>query len=130
MLTTVSGGRLITASEPAASGRLLALASPAGKAPAPDVAPALAETRGQDGFFFLDMWSFMKPLIGMAASPRDAQVIGMVMAMPGFAQLKLPMVMSYQGGQALTAELRVPLSTLANAANVARPFLGGTLGKP
>jgi hypothetical protein len=41
------------------------------------------------------------------------------------SQLKLPLVMSYKGGQALDTEMRLPLSTLMNAANVARPFLGG-----
>jgi hypothetical protein len=130
MLTTVSGGRLVTATEPAASARLLALAAPHGPPPPPDVAGAMAETRGQDGFFFLDVWSFIKPAIGLAAPPREAQMIGMVLAMPGFSQLKLPVVASYRGGDALTAELRVPLATLANAANVARPFLGGSLIRP
>jgi hypothetical protein len=125
ILATVSGGRLLMATEPAASSRLGALASGAGAgSPGPELATALAETRGQDGLFYLDLWSFMKPAVGLAASPQEAQVIGMVTSMPGFAQLKLPIVMSYRGGEALTAEFRVPLSTLSNAATVARPFLG------
>jgi hypothetical protein len=124
-VATVSGGRLLLATEPAAAGRLAALASPHPQAAPPDLATALEETRGQDGFLYLETWSLMKPGLALAASPQEAQMIRMVTMMPGFAQLKLPVVMSYRGGAALTAELRIPLSTLTNAANVARPFLGG-----
>jgi len=125
MLSTVAGGRLIMSSEPAASVRLASLVAGRPGSPAPELATALAETRGQDGLFYLDLWSLMKPAIAVAASPQEAQMIGVVTNMPGFSQLKLPVVMSYKGGQALDSELRVPLSTLTNAANVARPFLGG-----
>src|SRR5205814_4425832 len=121
-LSTVAGGRLLTASEPAAASRLAALASPRPGAPAPEVASALAEARGQDGFLCSDLWSLSKPAIAVVAKPQEAQMIGMVTNLPGFASLKLPMVMSYRGGRALTAELRIPLGTLSNAANVARPF--------
>jgi hypothetical protein len=48
----------------------------------------------------------------------------MLSALPGMAQLRLPLVAHYRGGDALTAELRIPLSTLTNAANVVRPFIG------
>jgi hypothetical protein len=124
VLSTVAGGRLLMSSEPTASVRLASLAAGTGRAPAAELATALQETRGQDGFFYLDLWSLMKPAIAVAASPQEAQMIGIVTNMPGFSQLKLPIVMSYKGGQALESELRVPLSTLTNAANVARPFLG------
>jgi hypothetical protein len=125
MISTVAGGRLLMATEPAAAGRLDALATGAGaKAPPPELAEALAATKGQDGFMYLDLWSMMKPAVALAAKPEDAQMIGMATSMPGFSQLKLPVVVSHQGGKLLTAEMRIPLSTLTNAANVARPFLG------
>lgn len=124
-LTTVSGGRLLVATEPGASARLGALAAPRAPAPPPELAAALEETRGHDGFLYLDLWSLMKPAIPLAMKPREAQVFSLMTNMPGFSTLKLPMVMSYRGGPALTAELRVPMSALTNAATVARPFLGG-----
>jgi hypothetical protein len=123
-LTTTSNGRLVVVSEPTAAARLAALGGPPTKAPTGDLAAALADTRGQDGFFYVDLWSLVKPAIAAAASPQEAAMINMATSMPGFANLKLPMVMSYGGGQSLSAEWRVPLSTLSNAATVARPFLG------
>jgi hypothetical protein len=123
--TTVSNGRLLVATEPLASPRLQALAAPRPAAPPADVATALEETRGQDGFLFLETWSLVKPGLALALRPQQAQMMGIVTNMPGFAQLRLPVVMSYRGGPALTAQMRIPLGTLTNAANVARPFLGG-----
>jgi hypothetical protein len=125
MVSTVAGSRLLMATEPAAVSRLDALSTggPA-KAPPPELAEALAATRGQDGLMYLDLWSLVKPTVALAAKPQEAQMFNMATAMPGFSQLRLPIVVSHQGGQALTAELRIPLSTLTNAANVARPFLG------
>jgi hypothetical protein len=124
-LATVSGGRLLVATEPAAAGRLSALATPRAEAPPADLASALAETQGQDGLLYLDVWSLVKPAIAVAVSPAQAQMIGMMTSMPGFAGLRLPVVMSYRGGPSLNAEMSIPLRTLSNAANVARPFLGG-----
>jgi hypothetical protein len=126
-LSTVANGRLLVATEPSAALRLQALASPRPAAAPADVASALEETRGQDGFLYLEMWSLLKPALSLTLSPQQAQMMGIVANMPGFAQLRLPVVMSYRGGPALTAELRIPLGTLTNAANVARPFLGGAI---
>jgi len=123
LLATVAGGRLLMATEPDAAPRLAALAAARARAPLPDLQNALNETRGQDGFLYLDVWSLVKPSLAVAA-PQQAQMLGLVTNMPGFSQLKLPVVMSYKGGPALDAELRLPLSTLTNAAAVARPFLG------
>jgi len=126
--TTVSNGRLVVATEPQASARLQALAAPSPPAPPPDLAAALAETRGHDGFLYLEMWSLVKPALSLAPIGRsEAQAIGMVLALPGFSQLKLPVVMSYRGGPSLTADLWIPLGTLSNAASVARPFMGGAI---
>jgi hypothetical protein len=124
-LTTVSGGRLLMATEPQATPRLSVLATPRPAAPPADLAAVLEETRGQDGLLFLEMWSLVKPALGLTLTPQQAQMMGIVTNMPGFAQLRLPLVMSYRGGASLTAEMRLPMSALTNAANVARPFLGG-----
>jgi hypothetical protein len=51
-------------------------------------------------------------------------MIGMLSAFPGLAQLRLPIVTSYHGGDSLVVEVRVPLATLQNAAGVLRPFVG------
>jgi hypothetical protein len=126
-LATVAGGRLLLATEPAAAGRLSALAAPRPQAPPPDLASALDETRGRDGFLYLEIWGLVQPALALAASPAEAQAINMMMRMPGFSGLRLPVVMSYRGGATLTADMSIPLGTLRNAANVARPFLGAAL---
>jgi hypothetical protein len=123
----------LAATEPGARARLDRLSgtgTPAGT-PDPALATALAAAKGADGFGYLDIWAMLRPTLGaLAADAGQAPMLGMLNAMPGLATLKLPIVMSYRGGDALDAELRVPLSTLENAAAVVRPFLGGGPGKP
>jgi hypothetical protein len=129
-VASVSGGRVLVATEPAAASRLASLSAAApARAPAPEVAGALAETKGQDGLLYLDLWSFAKPAIGVAAPPGQAQAVAIFTSMPAFAQLKLPVVMSYRGGKTLDAELRIPLATLTNAANVIKPFVGASVAR-
>jgi hypothetical protein len=123
LLATVANGRLVAATEPAAAERLAALRDGPPRAPPPEIAAALAETKGHDGLVYLDLWATIRP-VALATAPSKAGFLGMTSMMPGFSQLKLPVVMSHRGGDALTAELRVPLATLNNAATVLRPLVG------
>ena len=136
-LVSTSGGRLLAVTEPEASARLAALTAaamaPAGARAAAggaDLTAALAETRGRDGVFYIDLWAVARPAL-TAADTQAARMIGMISALPGFGNLKLPAVMSYQGGQRFEAELRLPMSALANVAAVMRPLMGiGAVPRP
>jgi hypothetical protein len=123
-LASVSRGRLIAAVGPEGPRELAALATPPPPAPPPELAAALADSKGRDGVFYLDLWAAMRPMVSAIRDQQVAPMIGMLSRMPGFAQLKLPVVASYRGGDTLTAELRVPLETLRSAAAVLRPLIG------
>ena len=90
----------------------------------PEVARALEETKGRDGLFYLDIWGVIRPVRPRSARIRRWRAHRDAPAFPGFSDLRLPLVMSYQGGDALTAELRIPLATLQSAVKLARPFIG------
>jgi hypothetical protein len=99
-------------------------------APPPEVAAAVAEARGADGFAYLDVWATVRPGVSAMRDAQAARMLGMLSALPGFAGLKLPLVMSYRGGDAFTAELRVPMATLNSAASVVRPLIGAAAPGP
>ena len=123
-VAAVSRGRLIIAVGPDAAPQLAHLASASAAPPPAQLGAALTETRGSDGLIYLDLWAAARPVLAALKDPQAAPMIGMLSAMPGFAQLELPVVMSYRGGKTLTGELRVPLTTLRNAAAAVRPLVG------
>jgi hypothetical protein len=128
LLASAQGGRLLISSEPGAKGRLEALAGPApAPRPAPPLQAALDETRGLDGFGYVDLWGLLRPVLGAALSGPEAQMVNGLLAMPGLSRLSLPISVSFAGGDQLTADLRIPLSTLTNAATALSLFggLGG-----
>jgi hypothetical protein len=120
-LASVSRGRLIAAVGPDARRALDGLASGPTPAPGGDVGAALTEARGSDGLFYLDAWAAARPLFTALSERGQAS---MLLSLPGLGGLKLPVVASYRGGEALTGELRIPLATLQNAAAVLRPLIG------
>jgi hypothetical protein len=119
-VAAVSRERLIAGVGPERTGELARLTAPQAPAPPPDLATTLAETSGQDGALYLDLWAAGKPFVAALHSGEAA----LLLRMPGFAQLRLPVVASYRGGEALVAEARIPLSTLRTAASVLRPLVG------
>lgn len=128
-LAAVADDRLLISIDPAAEKRLNALIAPTSGAPAAELATAVADTNGQDGFGYLDLMAVVRPMLAMARSdPQAAQMLAMASALPGFTELKIPLVMSYRGGEQLTAELRIPVTTISGVAGVLRPFLGMGLG--
>jgi hypothetical protein len=129
-LATVSRERLVAAMGPDAQRELARLAAGTPAAPRAELAAALAESQGQDGFFYLDLWAAMRPAVAAAKDRQAASTMAMLSAMPGFAHLELPVLTTYRGGEALTGELRVPLATLERAAAAVRPLLGLGAGSP
>jgi len=126
VLASTAKARLLLASGSQDKTRLAALATAgAASAAGPELLEADRQTRGADGFAYVDLWATLRPaMAAMRMDPQQARMIGMATMLPGFARLKLPIVMSYRGGEALTAELHVPFATLQSAAGVVRPFIG------
>ncbi len=119
---TVDGDRLRLRSTPSA-------ASMSGRSTAPtgELGAALAATSNHDGFVYLDLWAVVRPALSMALSGAEAQMLGLVFALPGLSRLTLPVYASYRGGAALSADLRIPLAALSNVGGVLK-LLGGGLG--
>jgi hypothetical protein len=117
-LVAATGDRLLIASDPGARDRLKRLAG-AGTAAAPDpaLATALEDGRGHDGFLYLDLWGLVRPMAAAFVSGSQARMIEGLLALPGLAQLNLPIWANHRGGQQLEIELRVPVATMTSAAS-------------
>lgn len=123
-LFAAGGGRLVAATEPGARTRVAALARGGTGSPPPELAAALAETRGADGLVYVDLWATARPIIPLVVDPQQARLFGAATMLPGLDQLRLPLVISYRGGATLDGEMRVPMATLTSAASWLRPLLG------
>jgi hypothetical protein len=131
VLVKPGADRLVLVCEPGAAARasqLLAGGAPA--APSGALAEALTETRGRDGVFYVDLFGYTRVLLAAVLPPGQARMAQGMLALPGLAQLSLPVWTSYRGGQTLEAEVRVPVATLTNAAAALALFGGMTGGLP
>jgi hypothetical protein len=130
LLVKPGSDRLVLVCEPGAAARatrLLTGGAPA--APSGALAEALGDTRGRDGFFYVDVFGYARVLLSAVLGPGQARMAQGILSIPGLAQLNLPVWGSYQGGKTLETELRVPVSTLTNAAS-AMALVGGMTGGP
>lgn len=128
-VVTAGGGRLVTVSGPDARNRTTRLAAspPAPADVSPELASALAESRGAHMVVYVDVLGLARPALRVAAGqddPNAAQLSGVLSTLPGLANLHLPIIATLQGGTRLDAELRIPLATLKSAADFARPLMG------
>ena len=123
--------RLLFAWEPGAADRLQRLLVTTGAQPSPTSPPplaeALAESRGRDGMAYVDLLGYARVLLGALLGGGQARLGQGLLAMPGLAQLTLPVWLNYRGGKALNAQMRIPRSTLTNAA-AAMALFGGMGG--
>jgi hypothetical protein len=131
--TAVNGGKLFMTMGEGTKDRLAALTRAAGApTPSEDVAAALAETAGADGFYFMDFGAFVRAGIAAQAAQQGQQGMGPAMMMtllgPMLAQARLSLWGSWRGGDAMTITGRVPMSTFESAAQLARLFMGGLGG--
>lgn len=94
--------------------------------PSPAMAQVLEETRGAEGFVYIDLMGLVRPVLQASAqgNPEMAQANAMMAMLPGLQALSVPMIMSYAGGEALTANLALPLRTFENLATALRPLFG------
>lgn len=126
VVVTTNGERLVLTSDRDGGTLARLLAPKAAAAPSRELADALASTAGADGFGFVDLWSLATPIVQASlGGPERAVVLGIL---PALGTLKLPVVVSNGGGEAMTAELRLPGLTLSSVTSALRLFGGGNLG--
>jgi hypothetical protein len=129
-VVTVRDGRVVQAvgSKPRELLESWSKAAPAGNAPI--FAGATARTRGAEILFFADPVAFFGAMVKGAQDPSVKQAGAMMNAVPGLATLQAPVVFAVWGGKTTAFELQLPFQSLANVAQVVRPFMGMMGGPP
>jgi hypothetical protein len=125
-LIAVAGGKLYGIMGPQADADLVSLSTTTAKGVDPDVQQVLNETKGREGFAYMDIFGFVRPIMASMAKtePSLAQANAMLSFIPGVEKLRVPMIMSYVGGNELTGEWFIPLRAFENVATIVRPLMG------
>lgn len=130
--TAVRGGRQVLAMGLDAVKNLpdspMAPDAPLDVSGAPIIADILEQSRGAEVLIVMDPWAFVTKVA--PATPQGGQMTAMLNAVPGLAQLRMPMALYYRAGDSGTWTLSLPVGVLANAAKVIQPFMGMMGGKP
>jgi hypothetical protein len=103
---------------------------PAKAGAAPIFESVAGRTRGAELLLFIDLMSIVGAVSQAAEDPSVKQVGAMMNAVPGLSQLRAPVVMALWGGKTTAFDLQFPYQTLANVAQVVRPFMGMMGGPP
>jgi hypothetical protein len=121
VLAGVASGKLLLVTEPQAAEKLNLLAGsrpPARPAADSPLAAALEESRGRDGVLYVDVLGVIGPVMSAVAPGAGARMVNGLLSMPGVSGRKLPIWLSFAGGDALAVDLRLPLETLTTAAGL------------
>ena len=124
LVATAAGDRLLLATEPGAGDRLRRLAAAAATAAPSNPALGRHWTRAAAARVSCSWicggwrarWSGHS-----SAAPQGRMAEGLL-SLPGLAQMSLPVWGNHRGGNQLDVELRVPLSTMTNAASALALF--------
>jgi hypothetical protein len=129
---TVKDGRLVQAQGPKPLDILAKWKAAPAAAPgaAPIFTAALDRTKGADVLVFIDLVSFFSSIGKNAQEPQMKQLGAMMGAVPGLNDLKAPLVLAVWGGKTTAIDLQLPYQSLANVAQVVRPFVGMMGGQP
>ncbi len=120
VVAAVAGGKVLLATEPDAGARIDQLAvvrAPARPGAETPLGAALEDSRGKDGLVYVDVLGVVGPVMS-ASSPGAARMVKGFLSMPGLAGRKLPVWLSFGGGDALAVDLRLPLQSLTTAAGL------------
>lgn len=131
--TAVAGEKMIVAIGGTTKVRAAALAGSAGAPPAGELAAALAETKGDDAFYYTDLAALFRPLLSLAASgglgpkgPGNQQATAMAGAVGAMLQNSAVATWgSYRGGNTATVTWRIPISTFETVGKVVAGVMGG-----
>ncbi len=125
IVATVSADRRLLLTSDPSGDRLAQMAAPfLPPAPTGDLGTALASAPGKESFAYIDLWAFARPLVETFAGAGEAQAFSFISLLPGVSSLTLPFYGHQAAGPDLLGQLRVPMSTLKNIANVSR-LVGG-----
>jgi hypothetical protein len=103
---------------------------PAKAGAAPIFENVAGRTKGAEVLVFVDLMSFLNAVGKAADDPSVKQVGAMMNAVPGLSELRAPLVVAMWGGKTTAVDLQLPYQTLANLAQVVRPFMGMMGGPP
>jgi hypothetical protein len=92
------------------------------KTAAPIVARTLLDTASANGVGLVDVMSLLTKVL--AKEFASGQPLGGMLAVPGFADLHTPVVLSSRGGTLPSLEFQVPFATLQILARVVSGFMG------
>jgi hypothetical protein len=134
--TALAGEKMLVSIGPGTKARLAALASSAGAQPSAEVAAALAETKGDDAFYYTDLAATFRPVFALAASgalapkgPEGMQATMMAGALGGALQnSQLATWGSYRGGETAAATWRIPMTTFESIGKIVAAVTGGMAG--
>lgn len=127
---SVKDGRLLQAFGRNAREALGRYGTSASMKDAPWAAATLARTRGDEGVASVDVISFVLRLLGKGNGLPGGPIAAVAGALPGVAEMKAPFIFTLRGGEALSGEFQIPLSSLEAIAKVARSVLGSAEGQP
>jgi hypothetical protein len=127
--SSVAGERMFVAIGPSGTtkARLGTLAGP-GAPPSADVAAAMAETKGEDAFYYSDLAAVMRPFLTAAAAGAKGQDQATMMmgALGGMLQNSVIATWgSYRGGETATVTWRIPGSTFDAIGKIVGAMMGG-----
>jgi hypothetical protein len=123
-------GRLLVAQGRVPREILQRWGQPAKAGGAPIFENVAGRTRGAELLMFMDLMSVVGAVSKAAEDPSVKQVGAMLNAVPGLSELRAPMVLAMWGGKTTAFDLQFPYQTLANVAQVVRPFMGMMGGPP
>jgi len=92
------------------------------KTAAPIVARTLLDTASANGVGLVDVMSVLTKVL--AKEFASGQLLGGMLAVPGFSDLHTPVVLSSRGGTLPSVEFQVPFATLQVLARVVSGFMG------
>lgn len=128
--TSVVGDKLLMIAGGDSQQRLTGLAGGAA-APSAALGAALAETKGDDGLYYLDIAAALRPLVGLAASgampvrggPNPMALAGMASTL--LKDGHLVTWGAYKGGDLASVTWRIPMSTFESVGNIVHGAMGG-----
>jgi hypothetical protein len=95
---------------------------------APILTRTLLDTAGADFLGLVDVASVLTSIYGkVQMTGKDLgnmTLTGIVAAVPGLADLRVPVVLLGRGGKVPAIEFQVPFGSLQNLARVVSPFMG------
>jgi hypothetical protein len=130
----VANERLLVVTGADGAARIGALAHAPTGGPAGNLGLATEETKGADGFYYLDAGALLRPLVAaLAQSPlagpkggRQEQTLRKAIGLLTSAQLTA--WASYRGGESLTVTGRIPMNTLVSTSVVANGMTDSSRG--